>query len=49
MIHKLVLEIEIKEDICKEEVVQLFQNLFEDTYEIDGVDVAVNEITYLNV
>jgi hypothetical protein len=49
MIHKLLLEIEIEENITKEEVVQLFKNLFEDSYEIDGLDVAVNEITYLEV
>lgn len=48
MKHKIVLEVETEEDFKQDEMVKLFENLFEDCYEIDGVDLTIPTITYLD-
>ena len=48
MKHKIVLEVETEENISKNEMVKLFENLFEDCYDIDGVDLTIPTITYLD-
>lgn len=48
MKYKIVLEVETEEDFKPEEMVKLFENLFEETYEIDGVDLAIQTVTYLD-